>query len=997
MLDIRTVALVIPTYERGADDAVPSLTFGGARQGRRLPFPYAMQDDIDIATMRFNPERSYRAVVLSNGLVEAIVLPEMNGRLYSLRDLRTGRELFYRNHVVKPALVSLRGAWISGGVEFNFPTLGHTVSTVSPVAYGIERGEDEVAVWVGDLDRATRQRWRVRLSLREGRAAIDLRVELSNPNLWRERLYYWENAAVPVGDDLRFVCRCDWTVGAESRPFPWRDGQDVSLHLNNPNPCDHFGYRSHADFFGAHYAGKRCGTYHVAPRIEAPGQKYFTWGTRDDNKIWEGYLTDTDGQYVEIQSGILETQWFTGWLDPLQTVRTEGTWFGVSDCAELTWSNARLGVAAQETPAGIAWDLHSVDVAGPVTVVFRQGGQTRERNVDLQPGQAVSLPATQTAPCGIEVRDGRGELLLAEEWAGNRGLPADRPSEPPVQWGMRARSEPAVRVAESEVKYHRWETARRALVKDVPEDAADRVRAEIALKTADWQQAWGLARGLAERDPEDHTAHLMAMVAALGRLRDGDGTAYYAVHDHALVIRNDARYAAAASLAIGEACLLTNRALAARAALERAVTQAPDSREASLLLLAARRACGETGDVPAAVKQALTGCDHEPTLATEAFLELAFVWWRAGRRDCLAEALPLAPDSDHPAVRLLQGELGDAPVAGLVLSRWEEARLLRSVDDTPVGSYLLAVWEAENDRVPSALARFAQVAAGEPSSARWLARVICADHAAQVAGKKAEAVDHLVAALAERPDDHRLLGRLDDLLRDLQDVARRRQIWAKVSPALRQRGDVVFRLARLALDEGRGAEAAAMLFAQRFSVYEGGTSIRRLYVDARLVAALDALVAGDRSAVATHSQAVLEYPQNLGAASYLGEHSRLARFLLGVLTQDATWWRDVLARSGGTVAYTVGGEDTTSKLRDDERLAVWLSAARLGQAVPEVASPADPPTAEPAYRAALVAAIRQGVRHPDWEQEALTRFPCSSLLRILVGLARALVTPPSGG
>lgn len=994
MLDIRTVAVTIPTYERGGDDPTPSLTFGGARKGRARPFPYAMQDDIDIATMRFDASRQYRAVVLGNGLVEATVLPEMNGRLYSLRDLRTGRELFYRNRVVKPALVALRGAWISGGVEFNFPTLGHTVSTVSPVAYGIERSPDEVAVWVGDLDRATRQRWRVRLSLREGRAALDMRVELSNPNLWRERLYYWENAAVPVGDDLRFVCRCDWTVGAESRPFPWRDGVDVSLHTNNPNPCDHFGYRSHADFFGAHYSSRRQGTYHVAPRMEAPGQKYFTWGTREDNKIWEGYLTDADGQYVEIQSGILESQWFTGWLDPLQTVRTEGTWFGVADCGELTWANRRLGVAAQATPAGLAWDVHSVDVADTVAVIFRQGNETRELAVPLQPGRAVSLPGTTAAPCRVEIRDGRGRLLLAEDWSGaeSRGLPGDRPAAPPVQWGMRGRSEPAVRVAEAEVKYHRWTLARQALANDVPAEAADRVRAEIALKTADWQTAWTLARGLAERDPQDHASHLLAMVAALGRLRDGEGGAYYEVYDHALVIRHDGRYAAAASLALGEACLLTQRPLAALAAL----APVSGSREAEALRLAARRACGEPVAVEPLVQAALAGCGHDPVLADEAFLELVFVWWRAGCRECLDEALRLAPVPEQPMVRLLLGKCFPADRLsweGVVVSRWEEARLLQGVADTAAGSYLLALWEAENDRAEAAMGRLTEVATGGLSAVRWLARAICADQAAQVAGNTAEAVGHLFAALAERPGDHRLLGRLDDLLRELHDVSRRRELWALAGAALRRRGDVVFRLARLALDEGRGAEAAAMLLAQRFSVYEGGTSIRRLYVDARLVAALDAMQAGERPAAAEHCRAVLDYPENLGAASYLGEHGRLARFLLGLLadtpaTAEACW-REVLARSGGTTAYTVGGEDTASKLREDERLAVWLSAERLGQAIPPAAE-VEQPDSEAAYRTALLGSIRQGVRREDWERGALAQYPCSSLLRILVGLARVL-------
>ena len=1001
MLEARIVELAIPTYERGPDDPRPPLTFGGARAGRRPPFPYAMQDDIDIATMRFDPERRYRAVILGNGLLEATVVPDMNGRLYSLRDLRTGREIFYRNHVVKPALVALRGAWISGGVEFNFPTLGHTVSTVSPVAFGLERRDAEVAVWVGDLDRSTRQRWRLRMSLGEGRAALDTRLELSNPNLWRERLYYWENAAVPAADDLRFVCRCDWTVGAESRPFPIRDGKDVSLHVHNPNPCDHFGYRSHADFFGAHYASKRCGTYHVAPRIEAPGQKYFTWGTREDNKIWEGYLTDADGQYVEIQSGILESQWFTGWLDPMQTIRTEGSWFGVADCPELTWANARLGVAVEEEAQGNALTLHSVDLAEEVTLVVRRGHETTERTVRLRPGHAAEMLPFPDVPCQVEVRDRTGRLLLAESWAGagSRGLAADRPADPPVQWGMRARTQPAARAAENEVKYHRWETAEEALAKHadtIPEHDAMRVRAEIALKTADWPQAWKLARAVAERDPEDHPAHAIAMVAALGRLRAGEQTAFHDVLDHVLVIRNDGRYAAAASLALGEAALLAKRPLDARDALERAVRQAPSIPRAAWLLAAARLACGERPDIAALVRDALAGCEQCPVLATEAFLELLFAWWRADCRACLVQALPLAPQPDHPVLRLLAGTpAADLPLHGVVPARWEEAELLRQAGDNPAWQYLLAVWEIENARTPQALARLAKVAS-VPSPVRWLAHAALADHAAHVVRRPQEAVVHLEAALPERPDDHRLLCWLDDTLREMQDVPRRRERWTAVSAPLRQRGDIVFRLARLALDEGRGADAATMLLGQRFSVYEGGTAVRRIYVDARLVAGLGALAAGDLATAAAHCQAVLEYPENLGAASYLGEHSRLARFLLGAAAQRSgqpdkarEWWQDVLNRSGGTTAYTVGGEDAASTLRDDERLAVWLSAKALGhdtEAARTVAT-TEAPRSEDALRAGLAACVRTGDRRPDWEATALASYPCSPVLRILVGLA----------
>ena len=47
-------------------------------------------------------------------------------------DKTTGYDFFYRNNVIKPALVGLAGPWISGGVEFNWPQ-HHRPATFLPI------------------------------------------------------------------------------------------------------------------------------------------------------------------------------------------------------------------------------------------------------------------------------------------------------------------------------------------------------------------------------------------------------------------------------------------------------------------------------------------------------------------------------------------------------------------------------------------------------------------------------------------------------------------------------------------------------------------------------------------------------------------------------------------------------------------------------------------------------------------------------------------------
>ena len=85
-------------------------------------YPYTLLDDL--TDQREN--KSYKAVYLENEFLKATILPELGGHLYSLYDKVNKREVFYRNNVVKYGLVSLRGAWVSGGDGIQFPQWPHS-------------------------------------------------------------------------------------------------------------------------------------------------------------------------------------------------------------------------------------------------------------------------------------------------------------------------------------------------------------------------------------------------------------------------------------------------------------------------------------------------------------------------------------------------------------------------------------------------------------------------------------------------------------------------------------------------------------------------------------------------------------------------------------------------------------------------------------------------------------------------------------------------------
>ena len=108
--------LVMPTYELGAPDPLPPLAEWQKRGGRPI-YPYPRLDDLG----RRRVERSYRAVYLENEYLKVTVLPEMGGKVWAIFDKTSGREVLYTNHVVKYGMIALRGAWVSGGIEWNFP------------------------------------------------------------------------------------------------------------------------------------------------------------------------------------------------------------------------------------------------------------------------------------------------------------------------------------------------------------------------------------------------------------------------------------------------------------------------------------------------------------------------------------------------------------------------------------------------------------------------------------------------------------------------------------------------------------------------------------------------------------------------------------------------------------------------------------------------------------------------------------------------------------
>jgi len=259
-------------------------------------------------------QRKWKVVELENEYLRVMILPEIGGKIWNAVDKRSNRSFIYFNHTVKFRDVAMRGAWTSGGIEANYGIFGHTPNVATPVDYVTRANADgSVSCIIGALDLLTRTPWRIEIRLGRDDAMFSTTSLWYNASPLEQPYYTWMNVGIKVAGNLQFVYPGTTHVGHNGEHEPWpidAQGRDISWYRTN----DFGGYKSYhvvgkeTDFFGAYWHDDDFGMVRYAPRDERLGKKIWIWGLSRQGMIWEKLLTDSDGQYAEIQSGRLFNQ-----------------------------------------------------------------------------------------------------------------------------------------------------------------------------------------------------------------------------------------------------------------------------------------------------------------------------------------------------------------------------------------------------------------------------------------------------------------------------------------------------------------------------------------------------------------------------------------------------------------------------------------------------------------------------------------------------------------
>ena len=357
----KKITLTIPTYDEAAYETLPMFAETRNHQGTSgNPFPNAVTSAPCSETAH---DVAYDAVMLENKWLQIIVVPALGGRIFAALDKRSGYNFFYRQHVIKPALIGDLGSWISGGVEFNWP-FHHRPATYMPADWTVEEGEDgSAAVWVSDIDPFYHMKGAVGICLYPDKAYLETKVRVTNRTELRHPFLWWENAAVSVNENYRLFfphdvdhvvhhyrsCSVEWPIAKGSYGgCDFGEGTDISLIYNAPHSTSYFAAPSEFDFFGGYDEGRDAGVVHIADHHIAPGKKMFTWGQDQNARDWEKKLTDSDGPYCELMAGTYtDNQPDFTWLQPYETKKFSQFWYPLRKTGCLDYADLDCAVSVR--------------------------------------------------------------------------------------------------------------------------------------------------------------------------------------------------------------------------------------------------------------------------------------------------------------------------------------------------------------------------------------------------------------------------------------------------------------------------------------------------------------------------------------------------------------------------------------------------------------------------------------------------------------------------
>jgi tetratricopeptide (TPR) repeat protein len=422
----------IPTYGVGKPEKNPIFLEKRVYQGSSgVVYPYPVIEKI----LDEKQDKPYHAIFLENQYLKIMILPELGGRIQMAYDKIKQRHFIYYNQVIKPALVGLTGPWISGGIEFNWPQ-HHRPSTFDPLDSTVEKHDDgSITVWVSEVERMFHTKGMAGFRLYPDKAYLEINVKLYNRTPFPQTFLWWANPAVKVNDYYQSIFPPDVHAvfdhgKRDVSEFPiargtyykvdYSPGVDISRYKNIPVPTSYMAIRSKYDFMGGYEHDTQAGLLHVANHHISPGKKQWTWGNGEFGHAWDRNLTDEDGPYIELMTGVFtDNQPDFSWIHPFEERTFTQYFMPYSEVGEVKNATKDALVNLDIKGETVIVKFYSTGEWKNATARFSQAGkEVWTENFDLCPEHPVTLQfdlAQKVSDhlCTISLHSADGKQLVA--------------------------------------------------------------------------------------------------------------------------------------------------------------------------------------------------------------------------------------------------------------------------------------------------------------------------------------------------------------------------------------------------------------------------------------------------------------------------------------------------------------------------------------------------------------------------------------------------------
>lgn len=391
--------IIVPTYLKRDPNPMPRFYEGGAHQGvqRRL-YPHP----VDNVFTNNKADVEYNVIHVENEYLDIGIMPSEGGRIYHAEDKTNGYNFIYHNHVIKPSLTGMVGDWRSGSLAWGFPH-HHGPNTTRSMDYKItENTNGSVTVWIGDFDLRHRMSVLIGYTFYPNSSIIEMKIHPMNRSNLGHSFLFWANPAVPADTTYQvifppsvqyvaFHAKRDITTWPIADcEFGWYDftGLDISMWKNTRVPSSFFSWEPKEDYFGGYNHGLNTGIAYLGNHYICPGMKFWADGNNPDGREIARWLTDDDGQNIEMMAGMYtDNQPDYSWIEPYEVKDGTMVWFPLRGLEGLKYANRNGALNLVVTPEQlIKLRMNSTSPHKEARVVLKSGEETLvKKTISISP------------------------------------------------------------------------------------------------------------------------------------------------------------------------------------------------------------------------------------------------------------------------------------------------------------------------------------------------------------------------------------------------------------------------------------------------------------------------------------------------------------------------------------------------------------------------------------------------------------------------------------